>query len=154
MCRRIRNIWNRFWIWIKGRLLYEPHSISKLKVFTELDREPIEDLYDRKKADSKTKATIASKLGHEIDPSHLQGTLKLCTKEWENKPLFVIFTKCCWVAKKEIQHSNVPPVSVVVRSTLKKLCLELVNVQNLSLSIENLVGLHGLKGVLLSHWTW
>ena len=51
--------------------MYEPHSISKLKVFTELDREPIEDLYDRKKADSKTKATIASKLGHEVDPGHL-----------------------------------------------------------------------------------
>ena len=36
----------------------------------------------------------------------------------------------------------------------KKLCLELVNIGNLSLGIENLVGLHGLKGVLLSHWTW
>ena len=129
MCRRIRNIWNRFWIWIKGRLLYEPHSISKLKVFTELDREPIEDLYDRKKADSKTKATIASKLGHEVDPGHLQGTLKLCTKEWENKPLFVIFTKCCWVAKKEIQHSNVPPVSVVLRSTLKNFVLNLLTLE-------------------------
>ena len=41
------------------------------------DREPIDDLSHRDKADPQTKSTEAAKAGDEVQPSHLWGSLEL-----------------------------------------------------------------------------
>ena len=52
---------------------------SDCKVPAESDREPVEDFYDRDKADSKAETAKPSKAGDEVEPGHLWGSLKLCT---------------------------------------------------------------------------
>ena len=46
------------------------------------DREPIDDLNYRDKADPKTKSTEAAKAGDEVQPSHLWGSLELWNALW------------------------------------------------------------------------
>ena len=48
-----------------------------LELPAKLNREPIDDLSNRNKADPKTKPTEAAKAGDEVQPSHLWGSLEL-----------------------------------------------------------------------------
>ena len=48
------------------------------KVPAESDGEPVDDLDNRDKADSKAKTAEPSKVGDEVEPRHLGGALKLC----------------------------------------------------------------------------
>ena len=50
------------------------------EALTKPDREPIENLSKRDKADPKTKSTEAAKAGDEVQPSHLRGSLELWGK--------------------------------------------------------------------------
>ena len=58
------------------RHFYDSYPVSKSKIFAEHNREPVEDLNDREKADPKTEAAVATDLWHEVVPGQLQGTLK------------------------------------------------------------------------------
>ena len=48
------------------------------KVPAKSDREPVDDLNDGHKADSKAKAAKTSEVGDEVIPGHLWRSLKLC----------------------------------------------------------------------------
>ena len=48
------------------------------KVPAEPDGEPVDDLDNRDKADSKAETAEPSKAGDEVKPRHLGGALKLC----------------------------------------------------------------------------
>ena len=50
------------------------------KVPAKSDREPVDDLDNRDKADSKAETAEPSKARDEVKPSHLGGALKLCNK--------------------------------------------------------------------------
>ena len=50
------------------------------KVPAESDGEPVDDLDNRDKADSKAETAEPSEAGDEVKPSHLGGALKLCNK--------------------------------------------------------------------------
>ena len=51
------------------------------KVPAESDGEPVDDLNNRDKADSKAETAEPSKAGDEVEPRHLGGALKLCKIE-------------------------------------------------------------------------
>ena len=53
------------------------------KVPAKSDREPVDDLDNRDKADSKAKSAKPSEAGDEIEPRHLGGTLELCNERWQ-----------------------------------------------------------------------
>ena len=53
------------------------------KVPAQSDREPVDDLNNRDKADSKAESTEPSEAGDEVKPRHLGGALKLCNKRWQ-----------------------------------------------------------------------
>ena len=53
------------------------------KVPAQSDREPVDDLDNRDKADSKAESTEPSKVGDEVEPRHLGGALKLCKERWQ-----------------------------------------------------------------------
>ena len=61
------------------RLTYKS-SFLDYKVPAESDGEPVDDLDNRDKADSKAKTAEPSKAGDEVKPSHLGGALKLCNE--------------------------------------------------------------------------
>ena len=44
---------------------------------TESDREPVDELSDRDKADPKAKSANPSKVGNEVEPRHLRSALEL-----------------------------------------------------------------------------
>ena len=50
-------------------------------LFAKSDREPVDNLSKRHKADSKTKPTETAKAGDEVQPSHLWQPLEL----WETR---------------------------------------------------------------------
>ena len=51
------------------------------KVPAESDGEPVDNFYNRDKADSKAESAKPSKAGDEVKPRHLGGALKLCKIE-------------------------------------------------------------------------
>ena len=53
-------------------------SVPLYKVPAQSDREPVDELNDRHKADSKAKAAKPPEVGDEVKPGHLWGSLKLC----------------------------------------------------------------------------
>ena len=54
------------------------------KVPAESDGEPVDDLDNRDKADSKAETAEPSEAGDEVEPRHLGGALKLCKVErWQ-----------------------------------------------------------------------
>ena len=53
------------------------------KVPAQSDREPVDDLNNRDKADSKAESAKPSEAGDEVKPRHLGGTLKLCKERWQ-----------------------------------------------------------------------
>ena len=53
------------------------------KVPAEPDREPVDDLDSRDKADPKAETAEPSKAGDEVEPRHLGGALKLCKERWQ-----------------------------------------------------------------------
>ena len=52
--------------------------MSDSKVSAESDGEPVDDLNDRDKTDSKAETTKPSEAGDEVKPRHLGRALKLC----------------------------------------------------------------------------
>ena len=48
-----------------------------LNLLEKSDREPVDELNDGHKADSKAESTNATHVGNEVQPSHLWGSLKL-----------------------------------------------------------------------------
>ena len=60
-------------------LLIMKHS----KVPAQSDREPVDDLNNRDKADSKAETAKPSKAGDEVEPRHLGRALKLCKERWQ-----------------------------------------------------------------------
>ena len=46
------------------------------------NREPVDDLDNRDKADSKAETAESSEAGDEVEPSHLGRALKLCKERW------------------------------------------------------------------------
>ena len=53
------------------------------KVPAQSDREPVDDLNNRDKADSKAETAKPSKAGDEVEPRHLGGALELCKERWQ-----------------------------------------------------------------------
>ena len=86
------------------------------------DREPIDDLSKRDKADPKTKPTEAAKAGDEVQPSHLRGSLEL----W-NALRYILVKDTCgltidsWFSKEYVHNGNVFLVGVVKSHILKKI---------------------------------
>ena len=52
------------------------------KVPAQSDREPVDDLNNRDKADSKAETAKPSEAGDEVEPRHLGRALKLCKERW------------------------------------------------------------------------
>ena len=53
------------------------------KVPAESEGEPVDDLDNRDKADSKAETAEPSEIGDEVKPRHLGGALKLCKGRWQ-----------------------------------------------------------------------
>ena len=82
------------------------------------DREPVENLSKRHKADSKTKSTKAAKAGDEVQPSHLWQPLEFWKKHLIIGFLLVLvglqLTKYSWFSKEDVHNGDVLLVGVVV----------------------------------------
>ena len=66
------------------RLTYKSSFlVLDYKVPAEPDGEPVDDLDNRDKADSKAETAEPSKAGDEVKPGHLGGALKLCKERWQ-----------------------------------------------------------------------
>ena len=90
---------------------------SESQILAEPDREPIENLSKRHKADSKTKSTETTEPRDEVQPSHLWQPLEL----WET--CYIVgrglwFTKYSGLPKEDVHNCDVLLVSVVVRLAL------------------------------------
>ena len=96
---------------------------------TKPDREPIDDLSHRDKADPQTKSTEAAKARNEIQPGHLRGSLELWNALW-----YILVTDTCgltidsWFSKEYVHNGNVFLVGVVKSHILKKLIESVVNI--------------------------
>ena len=64
--------------------------IKHSEVLAESDGEPVDDLDNRDKADSKAETTKPSKAGDEVKPRHLGRALELCKERWVFKKVFFV----------------------------------------------------------------
>ena len=151
MCRKIRNIWNRFWIWIKGRLLFKPNLKTK-SFYRAWQRTNRRSLW-QKEGWFQDKGHNCLQTGTWSRPRSSSGNAQTLYKRMREQAFVCHLYQMLLSRQKRDSAQQCPPCKRCTPEHPERLCLELVNVQNLSLSIENLVGLHGVKGVLFSHWT-
>ena len=95
------------------------------KVLTKSNGEPVENLNQRHKTDSKAKSADPSKARNEVQPGHFWWPLKF----WVKRILYVksmFFSNRCfltehgWLSKKDVHNGNVLLVGIIVQITLLK----------------------------------
>ena len=128
---------------------------SESQIPAEPDREPIENLSKRHKADPKTKSTEAAKAGDEVQPSHLWGSLEL----WMQRDLICYYlelqlTVYSRLSEEDVHDGNVSLIGIVVGFTLKlSFVSSLVVIGfNLCEGCYELPVIHGVW-ILFPHWS-
>ena len=79
-------------------------------LFAKSDREPVDNLSKRHKADSKTKPTETAKAGDEVQPSHLWQPLEFCDTHIAEMVLIVWVAThhTLWVPQKRCSQLRCP----------------------------------------------
>ena len=83
------------------------------KVPAQSDREPVDDLDNRDKADSKAKAAKSSEARDEVEPRHFGGPLKLCKERRQ----FIDYFFCELVKETGKPSTDVLPKKMLTTAT-------------------------------------